>query len=365
MGNWHRRIAHAANYLEGYFDAAKSRIGKAIRKAHPVKIFAYRGFGSSKQVWLKGRVLIDKRIRPEVTDGRWKNLVNTFKRFNSDEVPFAKVRTRIRETSTILTADEEGFLESEVKLVEPPPQDRLWHEVQYELLEAPDFGNAHATERGFVLIPPAESTFGVISDMDDTVLQTGSSSIWRMVRTILFSSARTRLPFEGVASFYRALQRGGEDRNNPLFYVSSSPWNLYDLLMDFFAIQGIPEGPLLLRDWGVSETEVLPTDHRYHKLSSIRKILDTITSLPFILIGDSAQEDPEIYHEIVQLYPGRILAVYIRNVSKLLTRDESIRKLAQSVESSGSTLVLANDTTAAAQHAIERGWIKAEDYLPK
>lgn len=365
MAGWHRRIARAANYVEGYFDTAKSRIGKAIRKANPVKIAAYRGFGSKEFVHLKGRVLIDKGIRTEETDGRWKNLVNTFKRFNSDEVPNAKVRARIRDTSAMLTTDLEGFFEEDIKLAEPLPADRLWHEVQFELVEAPTFGNPQATERGFVLIPPSKAMFGVISDMDDTVVQTDAASIIRMVRTILFGSARTRLPFEGVASFYRALQRGGGDVNNPLFYVSSSPWNLYDLLMDFFAIQGIPEGPIFLRDWGVSENEVLPVDHRIHKLTSIRHIMDMITDLPFILIGDSGQEDPEIYSEIVEIYPGRILAVYIRDVSKIRARSDAIRKLAEKVQQSGSTLILADDTTAAAQHAIEKGWIAEADYLPE
>jgi phosphatidate phosphatase APP1 len=363
MAGWHSRIARAANYVERYFDAAKSRIGKAFRKANPIKIIAYRTFGTKEIVHLKGRVLIDKGIRTDETDGRWKNLVNTFKRFNSDEVPNAKLRARIRETSTTLTTDQEGFFEEDIKLAEALPADRLWHEVQFELVEAPEFGNPQATERGFVLIPPPKAMFSVISDMDDTVIQTDAASMMRMVRTILFGSARTRLPFKGVASFYRALQRGGNEVNNPLFYVSSSPWNLYDLLMDFFTIQGIPEGPLFLRDWGVSENEVLPMDHRTHKLTTIRHIMDTINDLPFILIGDSGQADPEIYSEIVQLYPGRILAVYIRDVSRLRTRSDAIRKLAQKVEESGSTLVLADDTTAAAQHAIQRGWISAQDYI--
>jgi phosphatidate phosphatase APP1 len=36
--------------------------------------------------------------------------------------------------------------------------------------------------------------------------------------------------------------------------------------------------------------------------------------LNFVLIGDSGQEDPKIYREIVAIFPGRILAVYIRDV---------------------------------------------------
>ena len=71
-----------------------------------------------------------------------------------------------------------------------------------------------------------------------------------MAKLTLLHNAHTRLPFEGVAGFYQALQRGRDgEAYNPVFYVSNSPWNLYDLLEDFLDVHGIPRGPLLLRDW--------------------------------------------------------------------------------------------------------------------
>ena len=89
-----------------------------------------------------------------------------------------------------------------------------------------------------------------------------------------------------------------------MFYVSSSPWNLYDLLSDFFNLQNIPIGPVLfLRDWGLSDQGFLPTRNRSYKLGYIKEIIETFNDLPFILIGDSGQEDPEIYTEVVSLYP--------------------------------------------------------------
>ena len=71
----------------------------------------------------------------------------------------------------------------------------------------------------------------MISDIDDTIVRTGATSLLMMLRVVLLSNAHTRLPFQGVAAFYGALARGasGQD-SNPLFYVSSSPWNLYDVL---------------------------------------------------------------------------------------------------------------------------------------
>jgi phosphatidate phosphatase APP1 len=197
----------------------------------------------------------------------------------------------------------------------------------------------------------------VISDLDDTVIRTGVTSKLRMARTVLFGNARTRAPFPGVAAFYRALQQGsGAAPFNPIFYVSSSPWNLHDLLAEFLSLQKIPLGPLLLRDWGLSG-EVLPTSNEQHKMRAIERIMTHFPTLPFILVGDTSQEDPEIYSRVVQTYPNRIPAVYIRNVEARPERVEAIRALAAEVEKAGSALVLADDTLAAAEHALSRGWI--------
>jgi phosphatidate phosphatase APP1 len=212
--------------------------------------------------------------------------------------------------------------------------------------------------RGLVLAPPAGAEFGVISDMDDTVIQSHVTDFVRAVRTLLLNNARTRLPFPGVAGFYRALERGraGEPRN-PIFYVSSSPWNLYEMIAEFLDLQKIPAGPLFLRDWDIDRRALSGSRHHDHKMARIRELLALYPSLPFILIGDSGQHDPEIYRTAVAEFPGRILAVYIRNVTPNPERVASIRALADEVRAARSTLVLADDTLAAARHAAEHGWI--------
>ena len=113
-------------------------------------------------------------------------------------------------------------------------------------------------------------------------------------------------------------------------------------------------GPLLLRDWDLGK---LNERHASHKAVVIREIFDTYPELPFLLVGDSGQEDPEIYTELVRERPGRIKAVYIRNVSANPERSDRIRALAQEVADAGSTLVLADDTLAVARHAALHGWI--------
>ena len=227
-------------------------------------------------------------------------------------------------------------------------------EVNLELLSPLPSKQLGTHFTGTVIVPPAAAEFGIISDMDDTVLQTGATSLLSMAKKTLFGNARTRLPFEGVSAFYAALHRG----TNPLFYVSSSPWNLYDLLVDFLDVNEIPLGPLMLRDWGISETDFFTGSHGEHKLGTIERIFETYPHLPFILIGDSGQEDPEIYHEIVHNHPDRVLCIYIRDVSEAAARDKEVQKLATELLNDRSELVLVPDTVTAARHAASRGWIE-------
>jgi phosphatidate phosphatase APP1 len=217
---------------------------------------------------------------------------------------------------------------------------------------------------GHVLVPPPKSEFGIISDVDDTVVRTGATDPLTMARIVVLNNPHTRLPFEGVAAFYQALRKGPDGEGyNPLFYVSSSPWNLYDLLIDFMNINGIPLGPLFLRDVGLEPDHLIKTGHHEHKLKQIRTILDTHPDLKFLLIGDSGQEDPEIYREVVRAYPGRILGIYIRDVT-LEERASAIGLLIKDLQQSKVELVLAADTVAAATHAAERGYIRT-DALPR
>jgi phosphatidate phosphatase APP1 len=164
-----------------------------------------------------------------------------------------------------------------------------------------------------------------------------------------------------VAAFYHALRKGASGHaRNPLFYVSSSPWNLYDLITQFLDFQGIPAGPVMLRDLDIDLGLASSRRHHEHKRENIRRVLSTFADVPAILIGDSGQQDPEIYRDVVREFSGRIKAVYIRNVSQSAERSQSIQRLADEVLAAGSSLVLADDTLAAARHAAEQGFISPD-----
>ncbi|HEX2091936.1 MAG TPA: phosphatase domain-containing protein [Longimicrobiaceae bacterium] len=365
MERWRRTLGEVAARLEKHIDRARERAREAFpADRDDVRIDPYRGFGTPERMYLKGRVLRGA-VAPAAgeRDHALVNLASMIQRFESDEIPGARVVARFggREWETV--TDEEGYFELWLEHPAGVAAGQLWQEVELELPGRTGRDGAPVRATGLVVVPPPGSRFGVISDIDDTVVHTGATTPLRMARTVLLGNARTRIPFPGVAAFYRALQHGaGRADFNPVFYVSSSPWNLHDLLTEFLTIQKIPLGPLMLRDWGITDDELFPAGHGPHKLASIRRITDTFPDLPFILLGDSGQEDPEIYHRVVHDHPERILAVYIRSVSRTPGRADAIRALAGEVERAGSTLLLTDDTVAAAEHAASRGWIP-EDAL--
>lgn len=361
MTSWKHILNHIANDAEDQFDRLKFRLHERLGGLSPLKIIPYNGFGRADKLYIKGRVLEDRHVASALAnDTLWDNLVNMYRRLESNEIPFAQVLVSCEGVEQEVTADEEGFFEAWIEPKQPFPPNNTWQPVQLRLLSPrspKQQGDVEATGRA--LIAPPTAKFAVISDIDDTIIQTDATHLIRMARNVFLSNARTRLPFPGVAAFYRALLDGPNGNDlNPLFFVSSSPWNLYDLLVDFFALQDIPLGPVLfLRDWGLTENEILPVKNLEYKKKVIQQLMSFYPKLPFILIGDSGQEDPEIYQSITAEFPDRVLAVYIRNVSHDLKRPQAIRALAEKVIQAHSTLILADDTLSIAQHAAKQGWI--------
>src|SRR3546814_8140010 len=84
-------------------------------------------------------------------------------------------------------------------------------------------------------------------------------------------------------------------------------------------------------------------------------MLELYDQFPFVLIGDSGQRDPEIYAQVVREHPGRVAAIYIRDVTRNPERDRGIGILAREVAAGGSTLVVAADSLEMARHAAEHG----------
>jgi phosphatidate phosphatase APP1 len=325
----------------------------AFLRRRAVELHPFRGYGTPSTLRLRGRVLkASGLVRSRLGDSVLDNLRNMLRRFESDEVPGAVVAARAGGAEVRATADHEGFFEVALDLPAPLGDARVWEPVELELLApASPRGVGHAT--GQVLVPRGPE-YLVVSDLDDTVLHSHATSLWQMAKLTLLHNAHTRLPYEGVAGFYQALQRGRDgEAYNPVFYVSNSPWNLYDLLEDFLDVHGIPRGPLFLRDWSLRTLKAGET----HKLAAIQALLDTYPDPPVVLVGDSGERDPEIYRQVVLRHPGRVLAVYVRDVAA--GRHAAVQAIADELAGHGVDLVLSPDTEAARRHALDRGLIVA------
>ena len=329
------------------------------------EVICYRGFAGPTRMWVYGRV-IEKREIGASTDGdsTLRNLLNTYRRADSDPVAMAEVEVSCGSAHVTMKADDEGFFGGWIDADAPATSDE-WTKYTARVVSPVIADAAPVQADGEALLISPKTKFGVISDIDDTVIQSRVSNFIQAARTVMLGNARTRLPFPGVAAFYRALRDGAAgDEKNPIFYVSSSPWNIFDVISEFMDLQHIPKGPLLLRDWDINLGALSSSRHFEHKEKFIRDMLDLYPALPFILIGDSSQKDPEIYRQIVKEFPNRILAIYIRDVTRSAERASSIKLLADEIVAAKSTLVLAEHTLDAAKHAAGQGWI-SEKNLPE
>ncbi len=361
---WPGLVRRIARTMGEELERADRTVGVGVPVTH--EIDPYRGYVGRRaggvRALVQGRARRAASIpRAGAADPAWRNLLSSWRRIDADPLPHARVRISVAGEVREVVADDEGFIREWIELPATPPTTDPWFPATLELLAPLPAGQPHARATAELRVPATSASFGVISDLDDTVLQSRIGSVVQAARTMLLGNARTRLPFPGVAAFYQALERGGDGtRRNPIFYVSSSPWNLHDLIADFMDLQHIPRGPIHLRDWDVVLSALSSSRLGTFKEPVIAEILEHFPALPFILIGDSSQRDPEIYRAILGRYPGRILAIYIRNVHADDARSASIRALASEVLAAGSALVLADDTYAAARHAAEHGWIAPE-----
>lgn len=347
-------------YLRPLRRAIRSILGN-----DPIEILAYYGYGNAVRAHVHGRVLEVRQVRSSDRDSTFRNLLNTYRRAEADPIPFATVKVEYADTTISMTADDEGFFSGWINLEKPLSGDDEWNKYKVSLI-APLYPEAKpADATGEVLVSTTSARFAVISDIDDTVIQSRVSNFLQAARTVMLGNARTRLPFPGVAAFYRALRDGASgDDKNPIYYVSSSPWNIFDVIAEFMEIQKIPRGPLLLRDWDIGWGLLSSSRHLEHKSVPIRNIMKLNPQMEFILIGDTSQHDPEIYRQIVAEFPSRVRAIYIRDVTANPGRSAAVKKLAEEVLAAGSVLILAENTLAAAKHAAEQGWIKT-DALPE
>lgn len=352
-----RTLRLARRTIGWFWQALKALLG--FRPSWPVIITTYRGYGRADWLFLRGRVLKGRRILARNVHSRWRALIHNYRRFNSREIPGVEVQVRLGGNTFRAITDEEGYFLIDQALPAPLATGAgQWQEAEVSIAAIPGRKVDVATVAP-VLAPPPEASLGIISDIDDTVLKTDVTSILKLkvIYHTLLKSAALRQSFGAAAAFYQALQWGPDGNRpvNPTFYVSNSPWNLYDLLEEFLALNGLPEGPILLRDFGIPY-QSRPKGYKGHKHASIAHIFQAYPALRFVLIGDSGEKDPYIYRSIAEEFPGRVAAIYIRDV---LARRRT-RRLARFIRETGADIKLVQNYTQAARDAAFRGLLRWE-----
>ncbi len=357
---WKKIFQKLTVSTEEHFDKLKNQLRERMGGYDEIIILPYYGFGNSHKVYLKGRVLENRNIKSaESEDSIWENLVASYKRMNSNEIPNVKLKATFQHIEKEVITDEEGYFTIELSSEIPFTTENNWQEIRLELTEVKGSKQDKVVAKGQVFVSSPDTHFGIISDIDDTILQTKATEMIKAVQLTFMRNARTRLPFKGVSAFYQALQYGKTATNHPIFYVSSSPWNLYDFLKDFCEVRNIPKGVFFLRDLGISQEQFLQSSHGDHKLAQIQHIMLMYPAMSFILIGDSGQHDPEIYLQAIKDFPNRILAVYIRDVSEN-ERDGSVTAIVAQAQDLGVDMVFVKDTLQAGKHAATQGFIAEE-----
>lgn len=320
----------------------------------PIIVVPYLSYGRSDYIYMQGRVLKEKRIENTVEGNTWQTLRNNFNRAWSVEIRNAILEITVGENSFLVKTDKEGYYKLDSSLIIPLASEAdLWHIAKVKLVSIPWRTIHFEIENRFIV--PNQAQFGVISDIDDTILETRVNSVLKlkMIYLTFFKSAIKRNAFPGVASFFRTLQEQATGIN-PIFYVSKSPWNIADHLEAFFHLNHIPLGPLMLRDYGLPYQQ-RPPDYKGHKFENIVKILQTYPALQFMLIGDNSEKDLDLYLGIWAVFQHQVRCIYIHNVRKWTTEEK--RKRLEHIPKEAPPVLILDNYAQAMEDAVRMGYV--------
>ena len=309
----------------------------------PITIHIYYAFRYSAKVFVRGRVLQDKIIRNNPED-RWYNvLLNLIRNLLSDEKKNTLVHISYGKERIECSTDLEGYFQSE------------FEDEQASMVEICS-ATSHLYKKEIYTID-YKAQYGIISDIDDTLLKTGVTSFlkWKVLMNTFFRNPWKRKSYTGMIGFIDKLKRGIANSNNPIFYISNSPWNLFSYLKDFLKSSGYQDGILILRDISASifKRKAIEKKNKYKEIAQIFK---ECHGLPFVLIGDSGEIDTDIYLEISKQFPDRVLAIYIRDLPKS-RRKKDITELIGS--KADVPIRMFNHASQLEEHAAEIGLVES------
>ena len=340
---------------EDTFDQAKIKVKDALNLFDPVIIYPYAGYGNGNKAQIHGRILEKERMiheDQELEDTFWNNLRKIWKRYESDEIPGVELEGDIMGIKAKTTSDEEGYFNLVFDGInENNAIHDGWLEVTLRITHMPFDVEYQESTTASILNCSQQNDFGIISDVDDTIIESKAMNIFKKMQIMLTENAKTRVAFEGVDELYRKLMDNGR---NPLFFVSGSSFNLYDMLVNFCEFHNIPKAPFFLRNLGLEPKQWIKQDTSVYKKQHIEHILEFYDQLSFIFIGDSGQQDPEIYMDIHKKHPGRVKAIYIRHLESP-KRKQQLEEMSSQVD---IPFLIMENTDDALEHVIKMGWTR-------
>lgn len=332
-----REMAQAAGSLA---EAARS-VSSWVRPGGQQRIDAYRGFGSSATgVLIEGRVLANPRAgSAQVGEHGLRSTGRMAGRFITTQVPEALVEVIYEGRSRRVVADGDGYFSAEFssevgaefsaefRATETQHSPTRWTVALMRSLD--DEAGAGSWCMAEVLVVGLETETVVISDIDDTVLVNGHGDPARTILATMSGSELTRSAVPGAAAVYRLLCRPSPSDavpEWPLFFVSSSPWNIYDLLIAFLAVHRFPTAVLRLRSIGLDPRLFSDRAHQAHKTDAIVDLLDRLPHVTAVLIGDSSLRDVDAFAQVIDERPGRVAGAFIRDIGDQ-ERSERVRQI--------------------------------------
>ena len=264
------------------------------------RIVIYNGFGTTARAYLSGRVLEDKAYGKAKKKESWyRKMRRNISALESDEIPNVTLEIKVLGKKYVAKSDDEGVFRLGIKGPLKPGD----HPITARLKGKRPF----RTEPGRLLVWPKKPGVVVISDIDDTVLDTKVTSKLKMIKGVLLKNAQDLNTFKGAPSLFRVWA----GRRYPVVFVSGSPINLYSRLQHFLSLTRFPAAPLMLKELGKDKL----TEQKGYKLRQIKKVMDLLPGYQMILVGDSGEKDPEVYAEVKRRYPKRVKVVAIHRVT--------------------------------------------------
>ena len=340
----------------------KSKLLQWLGLTNNTTIKVYHGYGHAEKMTIYGHVF---KLSPLPRTRYSKSIINNalalLRLFMVKPYPNAHVQMQWEGILYKSKTDTDGFFKFDWK--DEPPLIQGWQKITIQMVDAN--GEVVTSGSGNIYVP-FPTQYGFISDIDDTFLISHSANLRKRLFVLFTQNARSRVPFDGVVKHYELLAKGNTEDNapNPFFFVSSSEWNLYDYILEFTTVNGLPRGVFLLNVLK-QFNELFKTGQNNHhtKFARIVRIMEAYPTQRFILLGDSSQHDPYIYASIVEHFPKRIHAVYIRDVYK--KNKEKAADVLYKIESAGVPCCFFEHSEEAILHSTKIGLINKTEMIEK